>query len=71
MPELVNEVRILNSPAKLGIQAIIDIKEEEERAYKEVSQYSYFLNFSDINEPILGDGNSIIILYASNRLVNI
>ena len=71
MPELANEVGMLNSPARLGVQAIIDVKEEEERAYEEASQRSYFLNFGDINKPILGDGNSIIILHASNKLVNI
>ena len=71
MPELANKVRILNSLAKLGVQATINVKKEEERVYKEVSQRSYFLNFSDINKPILGDENSITILYASNRLVNI
>ena len=71
MPELVNEVRMSNSPARLGIQATIDVEEEEERAYKEASQRSSFLNFSDINKPILGDGNSITILYTSNKSVNI
>ena len=71
MPESANEVGISNSPARLGVQVTIDVEEEEERAYEEASQHSCFLNFSDIDEPILGDGNSITILYASNRLVNI
>jgi hypothetical protein len=58
-----------NTLARLGIQVIVDI--EEERAYEEVSQCSYFLNFSDIDKLILGDENSITISHASNRSVNI
>ena len=44
---------------------------EEERLSKEGSQRSCFLNFGDMDEPIMGDDNSIGALYTSNRSVGI
>jgi hypothetical protein len=69
MPESANEVGMSNTLARLGVQATADV--EEERAYEEVSQRSCFLNLGDIDEPILGDENSIAASHASNRSVNI
>ena len=69
MPEITNEVGAANTLYILGLQ--IAISTNEERKNKEESQYSYFLNFSNINKLILGDNNSIGALYTSYRLVDI
>ena len=67
--ETTNEAGAANALHISGLQTAA--RAEEERMSEEESQRSCFLNFGDIDEPILGDDNSIGALYASNRSVDI
>ena len=53
----------------LGLQ--IATRAKEEGISEGESQRSCFLNFSDIDEPNIGDNNGINALYTSNKSVNI
>lgn len=69
MPESANEAGAANTPDISGLQTVATFREE--RISEEESQGSCLLNFSDINEPIIEDHNSIGASYASNRSVDI
>lgn len=68
VPETNNEAGAVDADIS-GLQTAA--RAEEERSSEEESQRSCFLNFGDIDEPILGDENSIAASHASNRSVNI
>jgi hypothetical protein len=63
------EAGAINTLYILGLQIVIGAREEG--ISEEESRCSRFLNFCDIDEPIIGDNNSNTALYASNKLVNI
>ncbi|KAN0090652.1 hypothetical protein V8E51_013788 [Hyaloscypha variabilis] len=67
--ETTNEAGAANALHISGLQTAA--RAEEERMSEEESQRSCFLNFGDIDEPILGDEQSIAASHASNRSVNI
>ncbi len=67
--ETTNEAGAANALHKSGLQTAAGA--EGERVSEEESQRSCALNFGDIDEPILGDENSIAASHASNRSVNI
>ena len=69
MPETTAEAGAANALHISGLQTAASA--EGERVSEEESQRSCLLNFGDIDEPILGDNNSIGALYASNRSVDI
>ena len=64
-----NKVGAINTLYISGLWAAIRAKEE--KVSEEESQYSYFLNFNNIDKLILGDNNSISTLYTPNRLANL
>ncbi|KAN0095005.1 hypothetical protein V8E51_015716 [Hyaloscypha variabilis] len=67
--ETTNEAGAANALHISGLQTAA--RAEEERMSEEESQRSCFLNFGDIDEPILGDEQSIAASHACNRSVNI
>jgi hypothetical protein len=68
VPETTNEPGAADADIS-GLQTAA--RAEEEGMSEGESQRSCFLNFGDIDEPILGDENGIAALHASNRSVNI
>ena len=69
MSEIGNEAGAVNTLYISGLETAAII--EEEGISEEESQRSYFLNFSDIDEPIIRDNNSNTASYTSNKSVNI
>jgi hypothetical protein len=64
-----NEAGAVNTPHISGLQTVVGA--EEEGISEEESQRSCFLNFGDIEEPIMGDNNSNTASHTSNKSVNI
>ena len=72
------ELDVLGSPNEAGTATTLHIsgsqaatRSEEERMSEEESQRSCFLNFGEIDEPILGDDQSVGALDGPNRSVDI
>ena len=69
MPGTGSEAGAANTTYISGLQTVT--RAEEEGMSEEESQRSCFLNFGDVDEPILGYENSITASHASNRSVTI